>query len=211
MKLNTVLDRVPPGLSRLALSVTLLLAHTLVFPLWSTSSMSTESALIIDDRGGADLCANTGTCWQAITDSVMGGVSEGRLVSAVVDGRPCLRLTGQVSLENNGGFVQASLDLSPDGLLDARGYAGIELDVLGNSESYNLHLRSADTRIVWQSYRATFQAPPHWQTLRLPFSSFQPYRTDIPLDLSKLRRLGLVAIGREMKADLCVARLSFYR
>jgi hypothetical protein len=47
--------------------------------------------------------------------------------------------------------------------------------------------------------------------LRLPFSSFQPYRIDKMLDLSKLRRLGVVAIGREMRADICIARLSLYR
>jgi hypothetical protein len=115
-----------------------------------------------------------------------------------------------VSLENNGGFVQAALDLSLDGVLDARGFAGIELDVRGNGETYNLHLRTADTRIVWQSYRASFRAGPGWERVRLPFGGFEPYRIDCPLDLSTLRRLGLVAIGREMSADLCVARVTFY-
>ena len=177
---------------------------------WSAPLMAAAPPLILDDRSSGTLCASNGTCWQAITDTVMGGVSDGRIAAALVEGRPCLRLTGRVSLENNGGFVQASLDLDKSGLLDARGYAGIEIEVFGNGESYNLHLRSADTRIVWQSYRAGFQAPPRWQTLRLPFSSFQPYRIDQPLDLSKLRRLGLVAIGREMRADVCVARLSLY-
>jgi hypothetical protein len=32
-----------------------------------------------------------------------------------------------------------------------------------------------------------------------------------PLDISRLRRLGLVAIGRAFAADLAVARLSLYR
>jgi len=181
---------------------------------WSAPLMAAASPLILDDRSSGTLCATSdatpGACWQAITDTVMGGVSDGRIAAALVEGRPCLRLTGRVSLENNGGFVQASLDLDKSGLLDARGYAGVEIEVFGNGESYNLHLRSADTRIVWQSYRAGFQAPAHWQTLRLPFSSFQPYRIDQPLDPSKLRRLGLVAIGREMRADVCIARLSLY-
>lgn len=172
--------------------------------------MAADSSLILDDRGSDSLCANNGACWHASTDTVMGGVSDGRLKPDVIEGRPCLRLSGEVSLLNNGGFVQASLDLDAAGLLDARGYSGIEIDVFGNDENYNLHLRSADTRIVWQSYRASFQAPPRWQALRLPFAGFQPYRTDQPLDLSKLRRLGVVAIGREMRADVCIARLSLY-
>ena len=177
---------------------------------WIHPLMASDSPMILDDRSSGSLCANNGACWQAITDTVMGGVSDGRLKPALIEGRPCLRLSGEVSLLNNGGFVQASLDLDAAGQLDARGYAGIEIDVFGNDESYNLHLRSADTRIVWQSYRAPFQAAPRWQTLRLPFASFQPYRTDKPLDLSKLRRLGVVAIGREMRADVCIARLSLY-
>lgn len=166
--------------------------------------------MIIDDRRDPGLMSSLGTPWRLVTDNVMGGVSAGRLVAASADGRPCLRLTGKVSLENDGGFVQASLDLSPAGTLDARAHAGIELDVLGNGESYNVHLRTLDTRIVWQSYRATFPAGPGWQTVRLPFDGFQPYRIDRPLDLQHLRRLGLVAIGREMLADLCVARIAFY-
>jgi len=167
--------------------------------------------LVIDDRSSGDLHASTGSDWRVVTDTVMGGVSNGSLVPTEVAGRSCLRLSGAVSLENNGGFVQASLDLSPAGTLDARDFHGIELDVYGNGERYNLHLRTPDTRIVWQSYRADFLAEPRWQTVRLPFSEFSPYRIDQPLDLQSLRRLGVVAIGRTMQADLCIARIVLYR
>ncbi len=167
--------------------------------------------MIIDDRSSNTLAATNGVSWRVISDTVMGGVSSGSLVPAVVAGRDCLRMTGEVSLENNGGFVQASLDLSAAGLLDAGEYAGIEIEVFGNGETYNLHLRTDDTRIVWQSYRASFQAQPNWKTMRLPFASFQPHRIDKPLDTRKLRRLGVVAIGREMEADISIARLLLYR
>ena len=165
--------------------------------------------MIIDDRVSNTLAATNGVSWRVISDTVMGGVSSGRLVPSVVEGRDCMRMTGEVSLENNGGFVQASLDLSAAGLLDAGEYAGIEIEVFGNGETYNLHLRTDDTRIVWQSYRASFQAQPNWQSLRLPFASFQPHRIDKPLDTRKLRRLGVVAIGREMEADISIARLCY--
>ena len=173
--------------------------------------MTSDIPLLIDDRRSSSLDASIGTRWRLLTDTVMGGVSSGRLDPAVVAGRPCLRLTGTVSLENNGGFVQASLDLDPAGTLDARRYGGIELDVYGNDQDYKLHLRTADTRIVWQSYRAGFHAAPEWRTLRLPFSTFTPYRIGQPLDLQTLRRLGVVAIGREMHADVCIARIGLYR
>ena len=182
--------------------------------LYGSSAVSATAPLLLDDRSSANLCAdlgnNSGACWRLVTDGVMGGVSDGRLQPAQIDGRSCLRLSGEVSTLNNGGFIQASLDLDNAGWFDARAYRGIEIDVFGNAETYNLHLRTADTRIVWQSYRARFQAPPRWQTVRLPFAELQAYRIEKPLDLSHLRRLGLVAIGRDMQADLCFARATFY-
>lgn len=190
---------------RIAVAIFLTLA------LVALPTMASETPLIIDDFRHGGLHATIGTDWRVMTDTVMGGISDGRIEPSVIAGRPCLRLSGAVSLENNGGFVQASLDLGASGALDASGYDGIELDVYGNDERYNLHLRTADTRIVWQSYRAGFHAAPRWQTVRLPFAAFQPYRISQPLDLKTLRRLGLVAIGREMRADLCVARIGLYR
>lgn len=166
--------------------------------------------LIIDDRSRDDLFASNQQGWRVFTDTVMGGVSSGELITTVVEGVRCLRLRGQVSLENNGGFVQASLDLGEAGLLDASDYRGIELTVCGNGEIYNLHLRTDDTCIVWQSYRASFQVETHWQTIRLAFDDFEPYRIAIPLDRSHLRRLGVVAIGRAMQADICLASVSLY-
>jgi len=170
-----------------------------------------DTTMIIDDHNSGTLTAANGASWRAISDIVMGGVSSGNLKPTVVEGRACLQLTGEVSLKNNGGFVQASLDLKVSGLLDASSYTGIEINVCGNGESYNLHLRTDDTRIVWQSYRVSFQTQPHWQTLHLPFADFKPHRIDQPLDTRKLRRLGIVAIGREMRADICIGRLSLYR
>lgn len=170
-----------------------------------------STPMTLDDRSSNTLAATNGANWRVISDTVMGGVSSGSLKPTVMEDRACLRLSGEVSLKNNGGFVQASLDLSASGLLDAGDHAGIEIEVFGNGETYSLHLRTDDTRIVWQSYRASFQALPDWQTLRLPFESFQPHRIDQPLDKHKLRRLGVVAIGREMQADICIARLSLYK
>ena len=167
--------------------------------------------LLIDDRNSNSLLASNGMHWRVVSDTVMGGASSGSLIPTETEGRRCLRLTGNVSLENNGGFVQASLDLSSAGLLDASDYSGIEIEIYGNGEVYNLHLRTEDTQIVWQSYRISFHALPHWQTLRLRFADFQPHRIDIPLDLKKLRRLGIVAIGREMQADLCIGRMALFR
>ena len=63
----------------------------------------------------------------------------------VVNGRPAIRVCGDVSLENNGGFVQIAIDLAPDGkAVDAGPWQGVELDVFGNGEEYGIHLRTED-------------------------------------------------------------------
>ena len=63
---------------------------------------------------------------------------------------------------------------------------------------------------IRQSSRGSFRAGPEWREIKVPFSAFMPYRIDVPLDLHKLRRLGIVAIGSTMTAELCVAEISFY-
>lgn len=166
----------------------------------------------IDALDRAHPQATIGTRWELIADRVMGGVSSGAVSRETLSGRPALRMRGDVSLGNNGGFVQVALDLAPDGsAVDAGGWTGIEIDVLGNGERYNLHLRTADVVRPWQSYRATFTATPEWRTARLPFVDFEPHRLDAPFDPTRLRRLGVVAIGRAFHADVAIGGLRFHR
>ena len=166
---------------------------------------------LIDDFSSADGRSRLGTSWRLVTDRVMGGVSNAGMSFREVDGRRALCMQGDVSLANNGGFVQINIDLSPDGYLDASEYQGVRLLVRGNGETYNLHLKTAATSMPWQSYRADFLADGQWREVRLPFADFEPHRLVPRLDLTRLSRLGVVAIGRPMRADLCVAEIGFYR
>lgn len=155
--------------------------------------------------------ATNGASWELIADRVMGGASSGRMTRETVAGRLALRMRGAVSLANNGGFVQVALDLAPGGAVDASGWTGIEIDAFGNGEPYNLHLRTSDVIRPWQSYRATFATTGAWRTIRIPFSACTPHRLEVPLDLTQVRRLGIVAIGRAFTADVAIAGLRFYR
>jgi hypothetical protein len=167
--------------------------------------------LLLEDFGRDDLVSTFATRWHGFSDRVMGGVSRETVVLAEIHGQRCLRLTGDVCLDNDGGFVQMALDLAQGGAtLDASAYRGLSLEVCGNGEQYGLHLRTTDCVRSWQSYRAGFVAKPRWHEMRLPFDSFAPHRLTTPLDLRRLRRLGLVAIGRAFFADLAVARLRLY-
>ena len=167
--------------------------------------------MLIDDFTDQDLASRLGTRWRGVSDKVMGGISEPSVVQSVIDNRPCLLLTGDVRLENDGGFIQAALDLAvPEDTFDASSYAGIRLVIRGNGERYSVHFRTPDNVRSWQSYRAQFTAMPEWEKIDLPFTDFLPYRLDVPLDIHRLRRIGLVAIGRAFYADLAVSELSFF-
>jgi hypothetical protein len=153
----------------------------------------------------------------------MGGVSEGNLSREVVAGKTANVLRGSVSLANNGGFIQMATNLASlaneRGSVDASKYAGVELDVMSlneknGSESFNVHIKNDACPKPYTSYRATFDAPNReWATIRIPFSSFRGKGIaieDTPFDITTLARLGIVAIGREMKVQLAVAGLRFY-
>ena len=166
---------------------------------------------LIDDLRFDPPLAVTGNGWTLISDRVMGGASTGRMSREMVAGREAIRMTGGVSLDNNGGFLQVALDLGDaGGEVDARRWTGIRLEVFGNDQVYNLHLRTSDIRRPWESYRQSFRAPSTWTSVSLPFYGFIPHRTERPLNLARLRRIGIVAIGREFEVDLAVADIRFY-
>jgi len=56
-----------------------------------------------------------------------------------------------------------------------------------------------------------FDADDRWQTIRIPFASLKPYKTTQKFSPEELIRIGVVAISRNFKADLCLASLRFYR
>jgi hypothetical protein len=148
--------------------------------------------------------------WRLVTDAVMGGVSSGAVDQQTIQGRAAARMQGRVSTENNGGFIQIAIDLSPAGVFDASAFTGLLVEITGNGEDYGAHLRTTDIVRPQQSYRQSFVAGPKWSTILLPFAQFAPHRIEIPLNIARLRRLGLVAIGRNFDADLSIARLALY-
>ncbi|MEQ8604874.1 MAG: CIA30 family protein [Marivibrio sp.] len=174
--------------------------------------MSEADLRAIDDLSRADPTTPHGVRWEALSDRVMGGVSVPTLARERVAGRFAQRLTGRVRLENNGGFLQMALDLDPSGrAIDASGWTGVRLLVFGNGEDYGLHLRTDAVQRPWQSYRQSFVAPAAWTEIDLPFTEMVPHRLEAPFDPTRLKRLGLVAIGRAFEADLSLGWIGFYR
>jgi hypothetical protein len=134
--------------------------------------------------------------WRFITDGVMGGRSTGVAHELEESGMRCLRMTGQVSTANNGGFIQIRFDLSAP---PAPGCRAVRLTVRGNEERYFLHLRTQDAARPWHFYRAGFETHREWRHVNLPFDSFTPADPSMVPTFrpEQITSVALAAFGRE--------------
>jgi len=171
-------------------------------------SMQAPTALadqfVMEDFSGDPLSR-----WEFIADGVMGGVSRGDLQFDRVDERTVMTLSGTVSTENNGGFIQARRALSVD---KSRDYRGIILTVKGNGEEYFLHLRSFWTLLPWQYYQAGFKTDSDWQEVTVPFSAFNRSSRVLPKSITSedIQSLGVVAFGRDHEASISISEIRLY-
>lgn len=160
--------------------------------------------------------------WKYQSDQVMGGVSEGN-ASLMQDGDMFFfRLTGDVSTENNGGFVQyrskVSIFNKPEMFQlihkahkDGVDLEGVRLNVKGNGETYHVMIRTYFTWSPSDYYYHTFDTSPNWQQVDLPFDQFKSskYRQR-GLEVDQIRDFAVVAYGRDFKSDVSVSKISFY-
>jgi len=147
--------------------------------------------------------------WSYVSDQVMGGVSQGQLLFKTEQGESFAHMTGQVSTENNGGFIQFRTSIPKGSTATA---SGITLKVRGNSQQYYIHLRSSGTILPWQYYQASFQASDQWQTIKIPLSAFAASGKWLRKQIkpSSIRSVGVVAFGRDHRADIQISEIGFY-
>jgi peptide methionine sulfoxide reductase msrA/msrB len=142
----------------------------------------------------------------------MGGVSTGKMEFVRMEEKPSLHMKGNVSLENNGGFIQCRTGLSAKTkYFDAGGFDGIYLRSRGNRYKYAIHLRTSNTWLPWQFYQADFQNTENWKEVKIPFSEFKPVSLRKKLNIGKLKTVAIVAIKKEFKADIFVNEIGFYK
>ena len=147
--------------------------------------------------------------WTYVSEQVMGGVSEGGARIETAEDTSYLRLTGQVSTANRGGFIQARIALDSPPPPDAQ---GVLIRTRGNGEGYFIHLRTGGTVLPWQYYQAPFATTTDWAEVRIPFDAFKPSGAMLRDSLrpASIRSIGIVAYGRDHTADVSVAEVGFY-
>ena len=151
-----------------------------------------------------------GQSWSFFTDGVMGGISKGYVELKQIDKIPCYRMIGNVTTENNGGFIQIRSILNPP--IKINNYEGIYLKVFGNNKKYFLHLRTPFTMAPWQYYSFSFQVSNEWVEIKAPFVKFKKSNFYQPEKLlnQNITSIGLVAGFANYQADICLAEIGFY-
>ncbi len=116
-----------------------------------------------DPRFRIDFSARS-TAWYTVNDNVMGGVSRGGFsLTEAGEGR----FSGQLSMQNNGGFSSIRTRIANTSLA---GYDGVEMRVRGDGRLYTLLAAPEGSRGSWQ---ANFIASEAWQTIRVPFENME--------------------------------------
>ncbi len=162
-----------------------------------------ENTLIEDFKSQPD------TRWRFIADTVMGGVSEGKIEFFHDNGDAYARMTGNVSTANNGGFIQFRMKLSKSLPAEA---LGLRLVVRGNVQRYFVHLRTGGTFLPWQYYQAAFDVSEDWTEVFLPFKDFKAsgaFLSNTPSP-EGIKSVGIVAFGRDHVAEVDVRKVSYF-
>ncbi|MEY4674738.1 MAG: hypothetical protein RL148_2522 [Planctomycetota bacterium] len=105
--------------------------------------------------------------WSTVLDGVMGGLSTGK-VSQPEAG--ILRFTGELSLENNGGFSQMRTAVREGACSGAEGFV---LEVKGDGRTYTFDVRVSNVRMMAGSFQQKFETKSgEWTEVRLPLEGF---------------------------------------
>jgi len=103
--------------------------------------------------------------WRSVNDGVMGGISTGSMKQE--DG--ALVFSGELSLENNGGFASVRSLVETD----LTGCDRVRLSVRGDGRTYQFRIRQ-DENFDGIAWRSILPATADWKVLELPFSDFVP-------------------------------------
>lgn len=115
--------------------------------------------------------------WSSVNDGVMGGISKGGFKRS---DQGTLLFTGELSLENNGGF--ASIRMKPADL-GLAGTSGIVVKARGDGRTYWVDLRVSD-QMSASSYRAFLPTTAgKWMETTIPFADFklQAFGRELPV------------------------------
>ncbi|MFK8008400.1 MAG: CIA30 family protein [Saprospiraceae bacterium] len=136
--------------------------------------------------------------WRIVNDGVMGGLSESKI--AWNKKNKTFTFSGNVSMENNGGF--ASVRTIPQEF--AKGdFKKIKLRVKGDGKTYKFRMRNS-TRFDGIAYSLDFETKKDkWIEIELKVDDFQPtfrgriYSEYGKIDMNDLQQIGFLIAGKQ--------------
>ena len=129
----------------------------------SLSRQSSENIMILNS-----MIMSSENRWRIVNDGVMGGLSSSK---AIVESNKII-FSGNVSLENNGGF--ASLR-SPVKDYNFEKFTGLEVKIKGDGKRYSISMKET-TYFSGYFFTSTFETKKDkWITVKLPFNQFKLY------------------------------------
>ena len=124
------------------------------------TAMMMNSLLLFDFSSSADWSG-----WEIQNDVVMGGKSASDL-SRSKEGNAVF--TGDVSLQNNGGFASLQSHFTPK---DVRGYTKAVIRLKGDGKAYQFRIKANLNERA--SYIYTFNTSGEWQTIEIPLNKME--------------------------------------
>ena len=141
--------------------------------------------------------------WQGVTDQVMGGVSN--LAIRHADG--VFYMSGNVSTDNNGGFVRLSNRIN----INSNDFKGIKFKAKGNNETYEIHVTLKGLKIPpWSYFSQAFDVNDDWQEYEIFFKDLKRSSgfSAAQMKAKNIRDLSIAGFGRDFKVDLAIKEIS---
>ena len=140
--------------------------------------------------------SDNNTSWYVYTDQVMGGKSE---LSANFD-EGVVKLDGEVTTKNNGGFVRFAH--RPNGI--NKNAKGIKFKAKGNNEAYEVHVTLKGMKMPPWSYLSTsFDVNDQWNEYQILFSDLKKNGMILAsMKPKNIREISIAGYGRDFNVDL---------
>ena len=151
---------------------------------------------------------NSSKKWEFVSDKVMGGISEGKFEILKDEKNNFLRLSGFVSTENNGGFIQIRSNFD----IDEENFNGIRIKARGLPSEYFIHIRTSFLLLPWQYYSGKFVVSEVWEDYEILFEDFEKSNFYQPslFSSSDIKSIGFVAFGKNFEAQLDILQAELF-
>ena len=138
--------------------------------------------------------------WRIVNDGVMGGLSSSK---AIVNDDNKIIFSGNVSLENNGGFASLRSAVKD---YNFENFSGLEIKIKGDGKRYSISMKET-TYFNGYFYTTFFETKnDEWITLKISFNQFKLYyfgqetKSNKKLPLNNIKEISL-SIGDKQEGN----------